>query len=102
MKTTIHQTWAILPTVKTDTQTKDVVYAVCKAKKINYSAVVNSLLRQWISGEIDVKISVRDENGFTPEKAARIHSLIKDVKDGKNLITHQELIESIEKARKAA
>ena len=75
-----------LPNVRTNKQLKELVFQYCNELGLSYGTLVNLLLNDWIRGKIKIEVMPRDEEGFNSEKSQLMLELIKDAKNGKNIV----------------
>lgn len=76
-------------TLTIDSATKKRASARAKNQSMSVSAVARILLNDYAAGRIDIGarllVPERDENGFTPQKAAEMKKILTDIKDSRNL-----------------
>ena len=80
-------------TFKIDKKTREDYSALCNAFGISMSSATLALIRQAVRSQ-SMYLSMRDENGFTPQETEELKRRIADVKKG--MVLKHSLIEEDE------
>ncbi len=69
-------------TIKIDKSERDTFSSLCDELGISMASVLNAFIKQTIR-QREIKFSVRDANGFTPDESAELKRRITELHQGK-------------------